>query len=63
MIHKLLVISARQLLGHPMFPIREWENFSRKAYVEPIVIRDGHHDFVLMAADEYRRLTEETTKP
>lgn len=50
---KLLVVSSTQLLGHPTFPVHEWGNFSRRAYVEPIVIRDGFHDFVLMGAPDY----------
>lgn len=56
----LLNITARQLLGHPLCLPHEWENYSRKAYVEPISVTDGHHQFVLMSADDYKALTEET---
>ncbi len=56
MIKRALIISSQQLLGYPTYRPREWENYSRKAYVEPIIIRDGLHDYVLMSVDDYRRL-------
>jgi hypothetical protein len=51
----LLVISAGQLLT-ATFGSLGWKHFSRKAYVEPIVIRDGYHDFVLMGAPDYAEM-------
>lgn len=45
----LLRIAASQIVGH-------WENFSRKAYVEPLVIQDGYHRYVLMSEDDYKAL-------
>lgn len=59
-IQKLLVISLNMLLDYPTFAIQGWANYARKAWMEPIVIRDGFHDYVLMSSDEYRRLTDET---
>lgn len=50
----LLRLSAAQLRDH-------WRNFAPKAYVEPVVVVDGFHSYVLMSADDYRALTE--TKP
>lgn len=55
---RLLRITAAQLFGHPLFLPTAWESFSRRAYVEPIVVRDGHHDYVLMAAPDYAALAE-----
>jgi hypothetical protein len=52
----LLKVSAGALLSHPTFPASAWNNFSRKAYVEPIVVRDGFHDFVLMGAPDYAEM-------
>lgn len=57
---KLLVISVAQLLGYPTYRPKEWDNHARMAWMEPIVIRDGYHDYVLMSAEEYKRLAEET---
>lgn len=50
----LLRISADQIT-------RFWKEFARKSYVEPICIRDGFHDYVLMSADEYANLHDEVT--
>ncbi|USN15004.1 hypothetical protein PAPPERLAPAPP_00760 [Brevundimonas phage vB_BpoS-Papperlapapp] len=47
----LLRISAGQIRDH-------WSNFSRKAYVEPLVIVDGYHRYVLMSEEDYKALTE-----
>lgn len=52
----LLKVSASALLSHPTFPASAWNNFTRKAYVEPIVVRDGFHDFVLMGAPDYAEM-------
>lgn len=51
-VNALLRISADQIT-------RFWSTFSRKSYVEPIFIRDGFHDFVLMSADDYANLHDE----
>lgn len=37
---------------------RDWRNFSRQAYVEPVVIVDGFHSYVLMSVDDYKALSE-----
>ncbi|UTC29584.1 hypothetical protein BAMBUS_05260 [Brevundimonas phage vB_BpoS-Bambus] len=47
----LLRISASQIRDH-------WSNFSRKAYVEPLVIVDGYHRYVLMSEEDYKALAE-----
>lgn len=52
-VSSLQVVTARQLLGSPTFSIMEWENFSRRAYVNPLLVRDGYHDYVLMGAPDY----------
>lgn len=57
-LRNLLVISARQLLGHPSFMPVEWSHFSKRAYVEPIVVRDGFHDYVLMSAADYDQMQQ-----
>lgn len=46
----LLRISVAQLTDN-------WRNFARKAYVEPIVIQDGFHSYVLLSAEDYKALT------
>lgn len=49
----LASVTAAQLLGHPLFTPATWQNFSRKAYVEPLLVEDGFHRWVLMSADDY----------
>jgi hypothetical protein len=49
-------VTASQLLGHPNFLPIEWRNFSRRAYVEPLLVEDGYHRWVLMSADDYVEL-------
>lgn len=53
---RLLVITARALIGQPTFMPTEWSHFSKQAYFEPIVVRDGFHDFVLMGAPDYAEM-------
>lgn len=50
----LLVISADQLRS-------SWPNFSRKAYIEPVQVRDGFHDYVLTSLDDHRNIYDELT--
>lgn len=50
----LLTISADQVRRH-------WGDFARKAYVEPVHVRDGFHDYALMALDDYKNLFDEVT--
>lgn len=57
-----LVITADQLLNYPRFPPESWANFSRKAYLEPIVVRDGFHDFVLVGRDVFSAVLDELTQ-
>ena len=45
----LLRISASQLR-------QNWHNFARKAYVEPVVIQDGYHRYVLLSEEDYKAL-------
>ena len=51
-----LVISPGQLVQSG-----GWSNFSRKAYLEPIVIKDGFHDFVLIGSGEFQSMVDELT--
>jgi len=57
-----LVISARQLMGYPTYECHAWNNFSRMAYVEPIIIRDDYHEYILMSRQEYDELIEAAGK-
>ena len=51
----MLRISAEQVTGF-------WRNFAPKAYVEPVVIVDGYHRYVLMSEDDYKTLAEKAAK-
>jgi hypothetical protein len=52
----LTTVSAGALLSNPTFPASAWNNWTRKAYIEPILVRDGFHDFVLMGAPDYAEM-------
>lgn len=52
------MISFNALLRISAYQLRDnWKNFARKAYVEPVVIEDGFHTYVLLSADEFKALT------
>lgn len=50
------IVSAADLLGNPNFPIHAWENHSRRAYLSPLIVRDGFHDYVLLGRPEFEHL-------
>lgn len=50
-------LTARRFLGNPEKLPETWTNFSRMAWLEPIVISDGPHEYVLMSRVEFERLS------